>query len=519
MKGSVYLFIAIILSSVFLGVNFQSAYAIETLTVTPSGSDLAATSDCGSIQASESTVWFNCSGKLYAFNEGTFVFIDDIVTAAGINEDKLLACTVGNCVWFKQTSNDITEYTIVSNVITQTANVDPACGSLGDGMNYDVLGFIWVTCTATDQVVRINPNTNTVVFTSADLTDGAGIECDAPEYVYYEPSVDIGIIMCDTTNNFVSFRLTSVLLDSEPITFDTSDSIVVDTNHNRIMVLGNGFGGIDTWTYDNSGIFTASTQNVGTASDYFGCYIEPILFSGTGIMGCQSTVGTMAFFHSNSTGFFETVSVGQDATATPTLISEFGVGLDLTDSRWYFGGGTDNPTWTQNTDVSRSDEGEDPDPPPPPEEEDPNIIGGVDCSLPENENKLICRVTDPIGGAGNFVIGNGTSGLTGIGCSLGLVDCVNDPNPRTNGLGLLIFIASLFVIIASFYLTIGREAFTIPIYIWIVIILALSAFFTITGLIDPIFLILTAVALVALAASRLKNVILGGSTMGEGSSA
>ena len=142
----------------------------------------------------------------------------------------------------------------------------------------------------------------------------------------------------------------------------------------------------------------------------------------------------------------------------------------------------------------------------------PPDTGGTDCDLPANENLLICRLggNGEISSAGAFVIGNisqGT-GILGMGCSMGIVDCTTDQNPQTNGLGYLIFIASIFVVIGMFYRSLGANAtFHMPIYIWAVIILALSAFFTITHIIDPTMLILTVVALVALAVPRVGGYI------------
>jgi len=149
---------------------------------------------------------------------------------------------------------------------------------------------------------------------------------------------------------------------------------------------------------------------------------------------------------------------------------------------------------------------------------DPN---GEFCAIAGNENLLICRLggSGTLGSAGNFVVGNITqgTGILGIGCSLGIVDCVADDNPQTNGLGFLIFIASIFVIVGMFYTSLGANAtFHLPVFIWVVIILALSAFFTITGLIDPVFLIVSVIALIALAAPKLTSIIQG-STFGRGS--
>ena len=156
--------------------------------------------------------------------------------------------------------------------------------------------------------------------------------------------------------------------------------------------------------------------------------------------------------------------------------------------------------------------------------EEPSGTTGIDCTLPENANILICRLggDGTLGSAGAFVIGNTTqgTGILGIGCSIGLVDCTDDSNPQTNGLGLLIFIASIFVIVGMFYKSLGASAtFQMPVFIWVVIIIALSAFFTITGLIDPVFLILSVIALVALASPKVIGFIQnrGGGFGGGGS--
>jgi hypothetical protein len=147
---------------------------------------------------------------------------------------------------------------------------------------------------------------------------------------------------------------------------------------------------------------------------------------------------------------------------------------------------------------------------------------GVDCTLPENANILICRLggDGTLGSAGAFVIGNTTdgTGILGIGCSIGLVDCTVDDNPQTNGLGLLIFVASIFIVVGMFVRSLGaEETVRTPTFVWVIIIMALSAFFTITGIIDPVFLILSVVALIALGAPKLVGMIKGGTTFGQGS--
>lgn len=150
--------------------------------------------------------------------------------------------------------------------------------------------------------------------------------------------------------------------------------------------------------------------------------------------------------------------------------------------------------------------------------------GGIDCDLPANENLLICRLGQDgtiSGSAGAFVIGSvsDNTGLLGLGCSIGVVDCIADDNVQTNGLGLLIFIASIFVVVGMFFYTMGKDIVHIPTFIWVIIIIALSAFFTISGIIDPVFLIVSVIALIALASPKIVGMLKTGSTFGSGSTA
>lgn len=143
-----------------------------------------------------------------------------------------------------------------------------------------------------------------------------------------------------------------------------------------------------------------------------------------------------------------------------------------------------------------------------------NTVNGVDCSLPANQHKLICAL-----GGNATTVGVGgivSDGIVDLGCNVIFVDCDTTADPRENGMGYLVFIASIFVVIGLFYYSIGKQAFHMPIFIWIVIIIALSAFFTITQMIDPVFLILSVIAIIALAVPKLTSTMRG-STFGSGS--
>jgi len=140
----------------------------------------------------------------------------------------------------------------------------------------------------------------------------------------------------------------------------------------------------------------------------------------------------------------------------------------------------------------------------------------VDNTCVENPETVFCR----LGGTNdNSTSGVGSligAGIINLGCNIAFVDCTTDSNPATNGLGILIFIASIFVIVGMFYWATGRDAFHMPLFIWILIIIALSAFFTIIGIIDPVFLIISIIAIVALAAPKVLSA-LRGNTFGGGS--
>jgi len=138
------------------------------------------------------------------------------------------------------------------------------------------------------------------------------------------------------------------------------------------------------------------------------------------------------------------------------------------------------------------------------------------CEIPANVNLLRCVLgDDELTGVGEEV----GQGISDLACNVIFANCSEDTNPATNGIGLLIFIASIFVIVGMFYYAIGTEAFHMPIFIWIIIIVALSVFFTIIGLIDPVFLVLSIIAIIALAVPKIIGVVRGGSTFGAGSTA
>jgi hypothetical protein len=494
----------------------KKAFADLSITIiTPTGGGLAGTSDCMDITRGNGIIWHSCDNLIYAIDDTTNTVLANI-TKTRDPADNVLATVLGTSViYHDQSVPSLQKFTYSGGSITETGTfTTSSCILNSNTMQYDTLGFIWLTCSSEDKIIRINPDTMTQSFLSQDLTDAVGLECDNPGFVSYS-SFGFGVIHCTLTNNYVTFSYIGgdaviVLLDDIA---DSSgeDDIMIDGNNDRFIVSRSD--GINVFSYDGSGVITLSQSGLGNGAGYGHCHMEP--YSNPEIFfACFVDSGTntqIDIFKSNATQVYQLTN-----NIVTGFDSSIGIGFDIQDQVFLISSTLNNQRYIQITGYRTVDDN----PPPIDDEEEPNIIGGVDCNNPANENKLICRVTDPIGGGGAFVVGNGTSGLTGIMCNIGIVDCSTDTNPRTNGLGLLIFIGSLFVVISMFYLTMGKEAFVIPVYIWIVIILALSAFFTITGLIDPIFLILTVVGIIALAVPQIQKKFFGsGSTMGGGSTA
>lgn len=493
MKNSVIVPLAILLCSSLIIYDTEKVFAAGFTLV-----------DYGGGQAPDSITRqgsFIFVGSVGSDNVKVFNVADNslVTTIAGVTDPEALYIgSDATRVYSLDSDGSLIEIDAVNHAVLRSL-AHGCTGSLGTVAS----NFLYCS-TGAEVINKINLASMSTVFSSTTLNAG-GTPCDGIQGLTYDSNSDIMFAGCNTSNRVVAVE--------GFLTSGTPDFSFAYTGARLIA-----------WNEDNTNILICSSSVARQLVDYTtGAGFTSLVTIGDATETCNSTPHLV--YHSASNRF-----IMETAASTETL--QFIDGSDGSQLYSQALSGTSNAeqVFAYSNDIvygarANTDDwfifdtsgiplgagGS--------EEEEPVIIGGVNCSLPENENKLICRVTDPIGGAGNFVIGNGTSGLTGIGCSIGLVDCSTDTNPRTNGLGLLIFIASLFLLVGMFYLTIGRDAFQIPIYIWILIILADAAFFTITGLIDPIFLILAAVGIIALAASRLKSVILGGSTMGEGSSA
>lgn len=142
------------------------------------------------------------------------------------------------------------------------------------------------------------------------------------------------------------------------------------------------------------------------------------------------------------------------------------------------------------------------------------------CAQPENANILICRLDNNSGaltGASNMLNQSGTN----IICQIGLLHCTqeedgnftpDDPNIQTNGVGYLLVIILMGVFVGLLWVASRGQIQEIPTFIWFIGTLAILGASTAFGWIDPTFLILGAITIIALAVAKVKGVFGGQQT-------
>jgi len=141
-------------------------------------------------------------------------------------------------------------------------------------------------------------------------------------------------------------------------------------------------------------------------------------------------------------------------------------------------------------------------------------IGGIDCSLPENENILTCRLADvpPLTGTSTLLNQSGTN----IVCMIGLLPCTQDedgnftpdnPDITTNGIGFFYLAIALGIFVSMLYLGSDGRLSEIPTFVWFIGSLAIVGAMTQLGFVDPTILIVAVIVVSALATAKVKGVL------------
>lgn len=526
--------LAIFISFLLIGYDIEKAFAdVEITVITPTGGALTAASDCSGIGAQNHVIWMDCNDILYAISEDTNAVLANITVGA---TGAVIFSTISgtSALWVDVVANTITKYTYNSATDQITATgilTPPSCDLLGrDSFQYDVLGFVWTVCNSEDKVIKFNPNTMTQSQVSQDLTDAAGLECGSPTRVAFAPpltSTGIGVIKCDLpTERIVTFSVatstTITLLDDEIQANIADESLMIDANNFRIFALDST--DFEIFPYTSLGII--STGQIISGNNFAQCVNEPLTSNGASDFAtfqvCIATLGatvSITGFRSNSTGTFQILNTIASSSATSDITlrtSDSVAPISVLVPIFYINSNSNNEKYVKITGIREVSE----EPTSPSGGSGGNIIGGVDCSLSENEQKLLCRIggDGSIGSAGAFVVGDGSegTGLSGIGCSIGFVDCSVNDDVKTNGIGYLIFIAGVGVMMGFFFLISRGNLLAIPTFIWIISILSLAGAMALFNIIDPVIFIITIVAVIALAVPKILSTVRGDTTLGAG---
>lgn len=522
MKSSFYLVVITLLCSLLLFTQeIQTVFADATITIiTPTGSGLSSTSDCLDITGSNGIVWQQCNSFLYAINYDTNAIIANISSG---NVFSIEACIGSTCVLGHDgTANVINKYTLAGGVITQTGQVTVGCDSNAPVFHYDALGFLWTVCGIGDKIARINPATMQVQMLSQALS----ASCVNPLRIAYSTDDNIGVVYCSSGTNMITFSITNpttvAILDNEA-SGEGATELVIDGGNNRIMAQTTITRQI--WGYSSGGILTMQSSE-GTAN-IGACKQEALQNTdGQGIqfvcLQDDTSNAITTGFISNATGIFQIFS----GFSVFTNANINGMGIDFRTNAvsapltpiYYINGNPDNQKWVRITDL-RSIENPNPEPPSGGGGGGGGGgTGGVDCTLAENAQKLICRLADnpsdctgALGCGGDFLIGNTTGdiGITPIICNTGIIDCVTNPDMKTNGTGYLITIVAIAIVVGIFWVASRGDLGAIPMFIWFIAVLGIVGFSTVANIIDATFLILAVVAMIALATVKLRGLFGG----------
>lgn len=334
-----------ILLVLIMPIYFSEVYAVSYTTVTTTGTQ--ANDYCGAATISrDGNVWLICgsssgdaSPELGVYTQAGVKRAEVTVTGAapqalnglyplfsGSESDSVLLATA-SVDGFRKYEFNGTAINLIGEYIPGGCTV-----SQDGDFAYDSNGYFWFTCTAEDIVIGMNPVTMTAKITSPDLTDGVGVECDGPEAIAADYSVNdvansIFVVMaCDTVDNIVTARVDVSsgtwswlgLVDGEVPSSGyagSSDGITVDPFSNMIAM--SDAAGLDIYSYNSAGVITAGATNVGTASAS-ACLIDAFIVSNNRVMGCFDTAANLNYYVSNGTGLWHVANYA-GFTGTVTL--------------------------------------------------------------------------------------------------------------------------------------------------------------------------------------------------------
>lgn len=154
-----------------------------------------------------------------------------------------------------------------------------------------------------------------------------------------------------------------------------------------------------------------------------------------------------------------------------------------------------------------------------------NVFSSPFCQIPANANLLTCRLQAD----GNTGL-SGTSQLlnqsaTNLTCQVGVLSCTqdssgnfipNNPDVKTNGVGYLLVAVSMGVFVGLLFIASRGQITEIPTFVWFVGTIAIIGALTAIEYIDPTFLIITIITVIAFAVAKAKGVFAGAGGLFKG---
>lgn len=400
---------------------------------------------------------------------------------------------------------DLVEIDVVNNAVLRSLST--GCGE-DDGLFFDNANGFFYCGTSTELLKKISMSSMTIISTSTTVNAGA-TPCVDKDEISYSQTIDTMFITCNTPSRTVAVvaPFTSGTPDFATTVVTNPTNLAYNKDQLNILVGADGTNAMHLMNFTVGAGFSASTTSYTTNA-----------FSEQGTQNIiYDTTSNRYFAMDGGTGSTSGQLLIIDATTGDQLFASSVDGINLNSegglyvySNLLLYGILDGTTVVTrdyySLDMTGIDLGSDGTP-----EDVPST--GIDCTLPENANILTCRLggDGALIGAGNFIVGNvnGTTGLTPIICSTGIVDCITNPDMKTNGVGYLLVTIALGIIIGILWVASRGQLNDIPTFIWFIATLAVVGAFTLMDLIDATFLVITAIIVVALAAAKIRGLFGG----------
>lgn len=393
--------------------------------------------------------------------------------------------------------NTVYEIDLVNAVLLRSAS--NGCSAVTQGVAVDSTNGNLYCALATEVVNRFSISSFTVTFSSTTLNAGA-TPCDTIEALSYNSATDTLFAGCAVgANNIVAvIGLTTSGTPDFSIAYSTTISgMAFNNRESNVAVCASGAVTPRIYNYSASTGFALFIA-IGTTSDT--CSANE--YGGRMVYDRQSDRFFQAGSGNTQVRIFD--ATNGDNLISTVITNNVGMIIPVSNTELVGTAGTGNYFVMDLTGIPLGSNGETP---------SGGGGSGIDCTLPENEFILICRLGSDgsLVGAGQFIVGNvnGTTGLTPIICATGIVDCVANPDMKTNGVGYLLVTIALAIIIGILWVASRGDLTSIPTFIWFIATLAVVGAFTLMDLIDATFLVITAIIVVALAAAKVRGLFGG----------